>query len=56
MQSFTTSLKGIHEVMMVTGENALSYSMVKKWDAEFKHGKDRQETVAKSHDIVMADR
>ena len=57
--------------MMVTlEEDAHSYSMVKKWDAEFKRGRDSleddpcrrsvtvttQETIAKIHDVVMADR
>ena len=64
--------KEIHEDMTVTiGENAHSYSMVKKWDVEFKRGRDSleddphqrrlvtvttQETIAKIHDITMADR
>ena len=59
--------------MVVTlGENALSYSMVKKWAAEFNCGRESlkddlprlgrpltittQETIAKIHDIFMADR
>ena len=58
--------------MVVTlGENAHSYSLVKKWDTEFKRDMDsleddprqrrlvivaRQETIAKIHDIIMADR
>ncbi|XP_041354235.1 protein GVQW3-like [Gigantopelta aegis] len=64
--------KEIHEDMVVTlGEDAPSYSMVKKWAAEFKHGRKSlkddsrsgrpvtdttQETIAKIHDIIMADR
>ena len=36
--------KEIHEDMVVTlGENAPLYSMVKKWNAEFKHGRDSLE-------------
>ena len=64
--------KEIHEVMVVTlGENAHSHSMVKKWAAEFKCGRESleddprrrrpvtvttQETIAKIRDIVMANR
>ena len=64
--------KEIHEDMVVTlREDAPSYSMMKKWDAEFIHGKKslesdprpekpvtvtRLETIAKIHDIIMADR
>ena len=64
--------KEIHEDMVVTlGENAHSHRMVKKWDAEFKRGRDslvddlRQtrpftvtthETIAEIDDIIMADR
>ena len=63
--------KEIHEDMVVTlGENANSYIMVKKWDAEFKRDWDSleddprprrsvtditQETIV-IHDIIMADR
>ena len=58
--------------MVVTlGKNAPSYSMVKKWNAEFKHDRESLEddpclrrsvtvitleTIAKIHDIIMADR
>ena len=64
--------KHIFEDMVVTvGENAPSYSMVKKWDAEFKRGRDSleddlrrrrpvavttQEAIGQIHDIIMADR
>ena len=62
--------KEIHEDMVVTlGENTHSYSMVKKWDAEFNCGRDNleddprrrlvtvttKEIIAKIHDIIMAD-
>ena len=67
------TLKKIHEDLVVTlGENAPSYSMVKKWDAEFNRSRDNlednlphrrkpvtittQETIAKIRDIIMADR
>ncbi|XP_041366729.1 uncharacterized protein LOC121381476 [Gigantopelta aegis] len=58
--------------MVVTlGEDAPSYDMVKKWAAEFKRGRENlkddprpgrpitvttQETIAKIHDIIVADR
>ena len=64
--------KEIHKNMVVKlGENAPSYSMVKKWPAEFKGDMESQEedprrrrpvtittqeTIAKIHDIIMADR
>ena len=36
--------KEIHEDMVIIlGENAPSYSMVKRWDAEFKCGRDSME-------------
>ena len=66
------TLREIREDMVVTpGEDAPSYNMVKRWAAEFIHGKDSlesdprlerpvtvttQETIAKIHDIIMADR
>ena len=59
--------KEIHENMVVTpGENVPSYSMVKRWDGEFRRGRDSlgddprqskpvtvtiQETISKIHDI-----
>ena len=61
--------KEIHEDMVVTlGEDAHSYSTVKKWDAELKCCLEddppprrpvtitTQETIAKIYDIIMADR
>ena len=37
--------KEIHEDMVVSlGENAPLYSMVKKWDAEFKRGRESHHT------------
>ena len=64
--------KKIHKDMVVKlEENAPSYSMVKKWDAQFKRGSDSleeeprprrpvavttQETIAKIHDIIKADK
>ncbi|XP_041346797.1 uncharacterized protein LOC121366396 [Gigantopelta aegis] len=64
--------KEIHEDMVVTlGEDAPLYSMVKKWAAEFKRSRERleddprpgrpmtvstQDTIAKIHEIIMADR
>ncbi|XP_041364231.1 histone-lysine N-methyltransferase SETMAR-like [Gigantopelta aegis] len=64
--------KDFHEDMVITiGEDDPSYSMVKKWAAEFKRGSESlednprpgrpvtvttQETIAKIHDIIMADR
>ena len=64
--------KKILEDMAVTlGENGFSCSMAKKWAAEFKHGRfsleddprqrrpvtvTTQGTIAKIHDIIMADR
>ena len=55
----------MHEDMVVTlGKNARSYSMVKKWDAEFKRGRDSLEdeprwrrpvTVTTQETIAMAD-
>ena len=64
--------KKIHKDMVVTlGEKAPSYFMAKKSDVEFKRGRDSleedprlrrpvtdttQETIAKIHDIVMADK
>ena len=72
MVIYYLGLKEIHEDMVVTlEENAPSYSMVKKWDAEFKCGRDilednpcrrrpvtntTQKTIAKIHVIIMADR
>ncbi|XP_041350779.1 protein GVQW3-like [Gigantopelta aegis] len=64
--------KEIHEDMVITlGEDTPLYSMVKKWAAEFKHGRESleddprpgrpvtvttQKTIAKIHDIIIADR
>ena len=57
--------------MVKLGENVPSYSMLKKWAAEFKRGRESleddprprrpvtvttQETIAKIDDIIMADR
>ena len=66
------SPKKIHENMEVTiGDDALSYSMMKKWAADFKHGRESlekdpsprrpvtittQETIVKIHEIIMSDR
>lgn len=66
------STKEIHKDMIKTlGESAVSYSLVKKWVAEFKRGRDsindddipgrpisvrNAETIAKVHDLIMADR
>ena len=62
----------VHEDMVATlGEDAPSYTIVKKWAAEFKRGRESleddprpgrrvtvttPETIAKIHDIIMADR
>ena len=62
----------VHEDMVATlGEDAPSYVMVNKWAAEFKRGRESleddprpgrpvtvttPETIAKIHDIIMADR
>ena len=64
--------KEIHENMVGRlGEDAHLYSMVKKWGAEFKHGRESleedprsrrpfnvttQETIAKINDIIMTDK
>ena len=69
---FGLTPKEIQEDMVVTlGEDAPSYSMVKKWFSEFKRGMESleddprpgrpisvttQETIAKIHDISMATR
>ena len=66
------SPKDIHEDMVATlGEHAPSYSMVKKWAAEFKRGRESleddprpgrsvtvstRETIDKIHDMILADR
>ena len=66
------SPKDIHEDMVTTlGIDAPSYSMVKKWAAEFKRGRESleddprpgrsvtvstQETIDKIHDMILADR
>ena len=66
------SPKEIHEDMTKTlGKSSVSYSSVKKWIAEFKQGRDsikdddipgrpisvrHAETVAKVHNLIMADR
>ena len=63
--------KEIHKDMaVILGEDAPPYNMVKWWAAEFIHGKEslegdpclersvtvtRLETIAKIHDIIMAD-
>ena len=64
--------KKVHEDMVATlGEDAPSYSTVKKWAAEFKRGRDSleddprpgrlvtvttQETIDKIHDMILEDR
>jgi histone-lysine N-methyltransferase SETMAR len=66
------SPKDIHEDMVATlGEGAPSYSMVNKWAAEFKRGRESleddprpgrsvtvstKETIDKIHDMILADR
>ncbi|XP_040923305.1 chromobox protein homolog 1b isoform X1 [Toxotes jaculatrix] len=65
------SPKEVHEDMVATlGEGAPSYSMVKKWAAEFKRGRESleddprpgrpvtvttQETIDKIHDMILTD-
>ena len=49
-----TPPKEIHEDMVVTlGENAHSHRMVKKWDAEFKRGRDSLVYMKKCHSITI---
>ena len=59
------------DMMVKLGENVPSYSIMKKWAAKFKHVRESlehnpcprrsvtittQETIAKFHDIIKADR